>query len=720
MIDFVDATSNRSSWLYLRIAIDALTAVAYLLVPLWALTRPFKRLSGVARHSIRMLGLLVLLEGIHHVAALGGYWHHAEALASVVGLLTAGVSLWVLLDLLRHLSRNQVLANSRELTAINQTLRREIIERQQAEGTLRNLVACTVANTGRDFFSALVTNLAIALDADYVFVAQRSQTDSIQLKTIALWSNGQIVENQVYSAQFTPCETVLRQGKMYSARDFSPVIFSNSLLDRIDNQINSQINSQMSYLGVPLVDDFDRVIGVLGFYRHEPIDHKSSTHSLMTVFAARASAELQRQRAEQALKRSYDELELQIHQRTSELREAKETAEIANRAKSVFLAKMSHELRTPLNAILGFAQIMAQDYTLSKDHQDALSIINRSGGNLLGLINDILDVAKIEAGYCQLQVSEFDLQDLLKSVEETLKWKAEAKGLIFNTQYDLSLPPRIVADENKLRQILINLLDNAIKYTEVGQVTLKAELGSSSTSTAWLKFVIADTGLGVDLAEQDTIFQPFSQAQAGLAAWEGVGLGLSICQGFVQLMDGTITIDSALGAGTTFAVCIPVQPVKTSALPAPLPRKIVSLATPEQNYRVLIAEDSATNRLLLRKVLTSVGFTIAEAANGQEAIELWHDWQPDLIIMDMQMPILDGYQATAHIKQQALHTRKPAIPIIALTASTFQEQQQAILAAGCNTCIYKPFQREDLLATIGQYLHVEYCYEKDSQVMSAA
>jgi signal transduction histidine kinase/DNA-binding NarL/FixJ family response regulator len=424
-------------------------------------------------------------------------------------------------------------------------------------------------------------------------------------------------------------------------------------------------------------------------------------------------------------KQRRQELAVQNHA----LEKAKLEAEAANRAKSQFLSKMSHELRTPLNAILGFTQVMARDESVGREHQEHLEIINRSGEHLLDLINDILSMSKIEAGQVTLNENRIDLYRLLDSLEEMLRFKAVAKGIELIFERSLGIPRYIQTDDSKLRQVLINLLGNAIKFTQTGRVTLRVQevgeegsrggeesVNSSTPPPLYpcvplrLRFEVEDTGPGIAPDELDNLFDPFVQTETGRQSMEGTGLGLPISQQFVHMMGGEIAVKSILHQGTIFTFEIQASlAAATDEKPILSQRRIIGLETNQPTYRILVVEDATVNRKLLVKILEPLGFEVRTATNGQEGVALWESWSPHLILMDVIMPIMDGYEATQRIKQTS-KSRKTVI--IALTASAFDEQRDAIIRVGCDDFISKPFQREELLEKMAHHLRVRYVYEE--------
>jgi two-component system sensor histidine kinase ChiS len=434
------------------------------------------------------------------------------------------------------------------------------------------------------------------------------------------------------------------------------------------------------------------------------------------------------------------ELEIEVDARTRELQEtlvaleqSKEAAEAANRAKSIFLTNMSHELRTPLNAVLGLAQLMTRDANLTSLQQTNLGIINRSGEHLLGLINEVLELSKIEAGRITLNESDFDLYRLLDGLEEMFRMRAEQKGLVLTLQRVPDVPQYVYMDEGKLRQVLMNLLGNAVKFTEKGGITLRVwreEYGVEDTentpllpaSCCTLHFEVEDTGPGIAAEELTTMFAPFEQTESGRQSLEGTGLGLPISQQYVRLMGGELTVRSPLKrsdlveeGGSAFSFALPVALAEVSVVRTARPlRRVVGLEPGQPIYRLLIVEDNWANRRLLTQLLGSLGepplgFEVREAINGKEGIEIWEEWAPHLIFMDMRMPVMDGYEATRQIKATI---KGQATVIIALTASALEEDRSVILSEGCDAFIRKPFREEQLFDALSKHLGVRFVYQE--------
>jgi PAS domain S-box-containing protein len=414
---------------------------------------------------------------------------------------------------------------------------------------------------------------------------------------------------------------------------------------------------------------------------------------------------------EDELSRYRDHLEEEVHQRTEELRLARDEAQAANKAKSAFLANMSHELRTPLNAILGFSQMMLHAPGLNASQRETLDIINNSGEHLLRLINDVLEIAKIEAGKLQLELATFDLHALVREVTDMMRLRAQQKGLQLSLDQSSAFPHYVKGDEARLRQILVNLISNAVKFTEKGGVTIR--LGIIENTLHHLLLEVEDSGPGISEQDQQRLFLPFVQLPDGkthTATGSGTGLGLSIVKQFVTLMGGVIAVESTPGVGSTFRVELPLEAAEEAdviPLFAESHDKVTGLAPRQPSYRILIAEDQHYNRLLLSRLMTNIGLEVKEAENGEECLQVFKQWRPNLIWMDQRMPVLDGMEATRRIRQLPGGDK---VKIVAVTASVFKEQRDEMLQAGMDGFVRKPYRVGEIYESLAQHLGLRYRY----------
>ncbi len=385
----------------------------------------------------------------------------------------------------------------------------------------------------------------------------------------------------------------------------------------------------------------------------------------------------------------------------------------ANRAKSVFLANMSHEIRTPMNAILGFSQLMLRDQDLTSRQCQYLGTINRSGEHLLALINDILEMSKIEAGRTTLNLSTFDLPALLKDLEMMFRVRTDEKKLSFSVEEIGDVPQFIVSDINKLRQVFINVLGNAVKFTEQGGVGLTVRVDREGAAGSLLRVEVRDTGPGISTDDQERLFRHFEQTKTGQQTGTGTGLGLAISREFVRLMGGDITVDSQVGKGSAFKIHLPLKEGEAQAVEAKNnPQHVLKLVPGQKTCRVLIADDIEDNRQLLAQLLAPVGFEIRLAVNGAEAVQAFEQWQPHLILMNFRMPVMDGHEAIRRIRSMP----GGADPkIIAVTASAMDDNRQDLMEIGADDFIGKPFRETELFQKIHTHVGVQYVYADDSK-----
>ncbi|MEE8526689.1 MAG: ATP-binding protein [Thermoanaerobaculia bacterium] len=467
--------------------------------------------------------------------------------------------------------------------------------------------------------------------------------------------------------------------------------------------------------------------------------HPNPAHALSDAFVKRQREHIQTlsrealmleiQAKNRDLEGHRERLEQTVNERTTELQRAMETAEEANLAKSSFLSNMSHELRTPLNGVLGYAQILQRDPDTTADQRRRLDAIEGCGTHLLALINDVLDLSKIEAGRLELDIAAIDLGQLLRSVDDIIRPRAESSGLSFEIEVAAGLPRGIRTDAAKLRQVLVNLLGNAVKFTREGSVRLSVAKEPAAGEPAAgepvagepaagepvageparrLRLDVEDTGAGIASERLTEIFDPFRQAEAGKDSG-GTGLGLAISRRLVEALGGELGVDSELGAGSRFTISLPFEEVAEDELDeladdSPDDQRDYRVA-PGQEITVLVADDSDTNRDILVSLLETAGFSTVEAANGEEALVRLREHRVPVALVDVRMPIMDGMEATRAIR------RDPALRdmvVIAVTASVFHDAREKVMAAGFDDFVPKPFRAAEVFRKIGKHLDVRY------------
>jgi signal transduction histidine kinase len=535
--------------------------------------------------------------------------------------------------------------------------------------------------------------------------------------------NIQILSNNLSSKGYKVRGVVNGQMALRAARSASPdLILLDIRMPEMDGyQVCEHLKADEATREIPVIfiSALDDVLDKVRAFTVGGVDYITKPFQVEEVLA-RVKHQLRIRQLSQELLEQNQLLQQEIKVR----KKAEEAAAAASKAKSQFVANMSHELRTPLNSIMGFTQVMKRDPNLSAEQQENLGIISRSGEHLLELIDDVLELSKIEAGIIFLNESKFDLYEFFDNLEEMFQIKAEQKGLQLTFIIPSDIPQYVKTDKKKLRGCLVNLLGNALKFTQFGQVTLRTSMiglpPPQNPGQITLHFEVEDTGPGIAPEEIDKLFQVFMQTETGRQSAEGTGLGLAISQRFVQLMGGEITVNSVVNQGTIFQFEIKLTIADPDDAIAKPPQRVIGLETNQETYRILVVDDTRENRLLMVKLLEPLGFEVREAEHGKSAISIWDTWQPHLIWMDTRMPVMDGIEATKKIRSQEKELLKNAdnspvtnisTVIIALTASTFEEKRGVLLAAGCNDFVRKPFTENVIFETMAEYLGVRYIYE---------
>ncbi|MCL5260344.1 MAG: response regulator [Gammaproteobacteria bacterium] len=445
-----------------------------------------------------------------------------------------------------------------------------------------------------------------------------------------------------------------------------------------------------------------------------------STRDISERKKTEAELEKYREHLEELVKSRTQDLETEIKERikaTEEMKAAKEAADLANRAKSVFLTNVSHEIRTPMNAILGYSQLLQHDENLTPTEREYINTINSSGDHLLALINDVLEMSRIESGKIQIIAEGFDFHLMLSDIERMFAVRAQEKNLSFEVTRNSGVPRYLISDLIKIRQVVINLIGNAIKFTECGEVKIITSCSPLETESnkVNLKITVSDTGIGIPENEYETIFNAFEQVQTRNTMERGSGLGLTISKRYARLLGGDITFTSMVGKGSTFVFTFKAELATEASIQTQnvVPQKrVLGIATEISTPTILVVDDNEPNRKVLQILLQRVGFKTIEASNGQEAIELFKQKQPDLILMDLRMPGLDGIETTKLLRRLPGGS---SVRILMVTASALEDAKKKVLQAGVDGFIRKPYKESELFEQIRQHLNVKYSYAATSE-----
>jgi PAS domain S-box-containing protein len=651
--------------LWLHLISDAIIAIAYYSIPLALAYFVAARRDLTFKWMFQLFILFIVACGTTHLMSIITLWEPVYWLDGGVKVVTAGASILTAITLWPLIPQALALPNPAQLEKMNQELHKEILERQQVTAELKQAEA-----KFRGLLEAAPDAIVIT-DRQGKIVLINAQTEAIfGYKREALLEK--------------PVEMLL-------PRRFQ----GNHPQHRQDYYANTQFRP----MGINL-----ELWGQHKDGREIPVE--ISLSPLQTEEGLLVSSAIRditpKKEAEAAL------------------RKAKEVAEAANQAKSEFLANMSHELRTPLNGILGYVQILNRDEALTRQQQEAIRTIGRSGEHLLLMINDILDLSKIEAGKTELLPTEFHFPTFLQVIADIVQVRATQKELTFSYEFSPDLPTGLYADEKRLRQILLNLLGNAVKFTEQGKISFNVTLteGATSSQSHKIRFEIIDTGLGIAPENLELIFQPFHQVKQPQGQQEGTGLGLAISRQLTHLMGGEIEVGSQIGQGSKF--WFELELLEAPGIMIDLKAKdwkIIGYTADKPVLKVLVVDDQPDNRAVLRDSLSSLGFEIQEAVDGQEGVVKALAYQPDLILMDLVMPHLDGYEATRQIRQTF---PRGHLVIIAFSASVLDGSREKSLAAGCDDFLTKPLAFDELLQRLQAHLKLTWFYAPAAPASRAA
>ena len=596
----------------------------------------------------------------------------------------------------------------------------DITERKQTEAVLHMLSTDAVGLSDEAFLQLVVRRLAETLGVEFVSIGRLDGELQNHIQTTAMWADGQLAPNMLYSLKDTPCDAVVGKAFCIYPDDVQQQFPLDTML--VDMGI-------VSYAAIPLFDSSDQKLGLLGVMGRQPLQDLEQVESVLRLVAVRTAAEMERYQAIKKLKRTGRELEQakvaleverselaeRVVKRTQELTIARDDANLASQAKSDFLSTMSHELRTPLNGVLGMNELLLTTQ-LDDQQQQYVAASNTSGRVLMELINDILDLSKIEAGKLELDPRECDLQEFIHDVEQVMSHAVAAKGLTLHCRISPEASLVGLCDDNRLRQVLVNLIGNAIKFTSSGSITITLDRVAEGDGTARLRFAISDTGVGIPSERLERLFKAFSQVDSSTTRqYGGTGLGLSISRQLIELMGGEIGVDSQVGVGTTFWFELDLV---TSDRPAAV---LSALCEPESDKEhhvtparqqkerltghILLAEDNRINQLYIVELLKHFGCTSDVVVNGEEALVAVQQHPYDLVLMDCQMPEMDGFTATREIrKREQSGELTDRIPIIALTANALKGDRERCLETGMDDYLTKPMELDTLRDALSHWV----------------
>jgi PAS domain S-box-containing protein len=591
------------------------------------------------------------------------------------------------------LSNEKIICVCRNVTSQKAVLR----ENKRKEDALKAIVEGTAGKTGADFYQTCTKYLAEIFEVRYTFLTKLLDQSFNQSQMISLWTGGELIEPYVMELAGTPCLETYQNSWGIFPTDLQAHFPTATALASLQGE---------SYISVVIRDFEGKIIGNLGVIDTKPLPTDTATlQFILQLFANRVAAEMKRQDDEDKICENNQHLEI-----------INEELLHATLRKNEFLATMSHELRTPLNAILGMSEALEDEVfgDLNERQIKSLRTIRRSGRHLLSLINDILDVSKIEAGKLEPEIATTIVQDLCSSSLIFVKQQAFEKQI----KLDVQLPPvvgNIAVDERRMRQLLINLLSNAVKFTPIGgKITLsvtRQEKEDSEDGSSWIEFKVTDTGIGISAANQAKLFQPFVQVDSSLnRQYTGTGLGLTLVKQIAELHGGTVQLQSEPQQGSCFTVTLPhtcllgdQDTCSFSIMDSLTSHPHITNQKVAETSLILLAEDNEANISTFSSYLTAKGYNMVLAKNGQEAIDLTYSEQPSLILMDIQMPYVDGIQAITTIRQ---NPQLVGVPIIALTALAMTGDRERCLAAGANDYLAKPVQLKQLNQKIQEWLNL--------------